>query len=279
VSAIFPVYTRSIAAEQRQLSSEAQAFASGRGPAPDMLSSPPEVLKDGLIDIIDKPNTWSELNLNSVGDAYAFTHTFFPAQIKQHATGTVTVGGTPWTIDHEDGTGSLFATGYYGQFYVDPVQCWSAPAQGNITTTHSADAKLFDLGFHLQTYDTYASSSCDPQHMPCYTMPGLTGGGHIIPPGDVDNHPAYSESYDPYAEDGPDTGTCTGSGGGGDGTASGAQYHPGDSTGGETVSWGTGQGNGGSSACGAAAIVEFVCIEQWTSSGWEIWGCGYVTTC
>jgi hypothetical protein len=272
---------RSIAAEQRHLGAQARAFASGRGPTPDILSSPPQVLKDGIIDIIDKPNTFSELNLGSIGDAYAFTHTFFPAQITQHTTGTVTVGTTVWQVDYTEGTGSLFSTGYYGQFYIDPVQCSSAPAHGALFTVHSAEATVLGFKFVVQTYPTSAESSCDPQHLPCYTMPGLTGGGHIIPPGGVDNYPTYSGSYDPYAEGGTDDGTCAsseGSGGGG-GSVSGTQFHPGDSTGGETVSWSTGQGNGGSSACGGAAVVEYACIEQWTSNGWETWGCGYVTTC
>jgi hypothetical protein len=111
-------------------------------------------------------------------------------------------------------------------------------------------------------------------------MPGLTGGGQIMPPGGVDNYPAYSESYDPYAEGDTYDGTCDGSGGSGGGSGgSGIQYYPGDSTGGETVSWTTGQGNGGSSACGGAAVVEYACIETWNGGGWETWGCGYVTTC
>lgn len=86
-------------------------------------------------------------------------------------------------------------------------------------------------------------------------------------------------AYDPYG--GPDDGggledgDCGGSGGG----RTGKQYQPGDYTGGETVDWKTGQGNGGSSSCGAEAVVEYVCIEEWDGEKWVPWECGYATTC
>jgi hypothetical protein len=271
-----------IAAEQRQLGAQAEMFAAGSGPALDILGTGVAPRSDGIINIIDRDNTWSQLNLDSRGDWFAFTHTFFPAQIDQKTSGTVRVGTTDWSVNHEEGTGVFFSTGYYGQFYIDAVQCWAEPAHGALDTEHSAGAQFLSTGFKVDAYHSQADASCDPQHLPCYTMPGLTGGGHIIPPGGVDNYPAYSESYDPYAEGGTADGTCDSSGGSsgaGDGSASGTPFHPGDSTGGETVSWSTGQGNGGSSACGGAAVVEFACIEQWTSNGWETWGCGYVTTC
>ncbi|MDQ3605447.1 MAG: hypothetical protein M3418_04565 [Gemmatimonadota bacterium] len=81
--------------------------------------------------------------------------------------------------------------------------------------------------------------------------------------------------YDPYGDSGGDD--CGGSGGGGGG--SGTQYYPGDYTGGETVNWGTGTGNGGTSACGSSALVEYVCIDVWDGEKWVEWSCGYATTC
>lgn len=65
------------------------------------------------------------------------------------------------------------------------------------------------------------------------------------------------------------------------GSGSGTQYEPGDYTGGETVDWGTGTGNGGTSVCGEEAFVEYVCIDVYDeeTGAWEEWGCGYVTTC
>jgi len=83
-------------------------------------------------------------------------------------------------------------------------------------------------------------------------------------------------AYDPYASGDGDCGGGGDPGGGGSGTP----YNPGDYTGGQTVDWGSGTGNGGSSVCGAAAVVEYVCIDIWYEGiGWVEWGCGYVTTC
>ncbi len=80
-------------------------------------------------------------------------------------------------------------------------------------------------------------------------------------------------AYDPYASGGSNCG-----GGGAEG--SGTQFNPGDYTGGETVDWGTGTGNGGSSVCGPTARVEFVCIDTFVDGvGWVEWDCGYVTSC
>lgn len=82
----------------------------------------------------------------------------------------------------------------------------------------------------------------------------------------------YEPGYDPYADP-------TNCGGGGGSGGSGKQYAPGDYTGGETVDWGTGIGNGGTSACGENAVVDYVCIDYWDGTAWVNWGCGYVTTC
>ncbi len=97
--------------------------------------------------------------------------------------------------------------------------------------------------------------------------------------GCTDNEPASSE-YNPYSSDA--SLGCNPGGNGGYGSGGiGQQYYPGDYTNGETVSWATGVGNGGASSCGSAAQVDYVCIDEWnpTTGEWEVWGCGYVTTC
>jgi hypothetical protein len=82
--------------------------------------------------------------------------------------------------------------------------------------------------------------------------------------------------YDPYSKDQGDCESGTG-----DSSGSGTQYQPGDYTGGETVSWSTGIGNGGSSLCGSDAVVEFICIDYWDAATgkWVEWSCGFATTC
>ena len=90
-----------------------------------------------------------------------------------------------------------------------------------------------------------------------------------------------SPDYDPYS---PDQGssTCdTGGDGSSGGGGSGTQYAPGDHTGGELVSWSSGVGIGGTSACGTDAVVEYICIDIWNgeTQRWEQWSCGYATTC
>lgn len=86
-------------------------------------------------------------------------------------------------------------------------------------------------------------------------------------------------AYDPYSQDGGDN-ACVDNGSTG-GEASGIQYYAGDNTGGETVDWNTGVGNGGSSVCGATAVVEYVCLEKynWETGRWEHFDCGFATTC
>jgi hypothetical protein len=88
---------------------------------------------------------------------------------------------------------------------------------------------------------------------------------------------SFDADYDPYDSGSvlPDCGSDPGSGGGGTGT----QYEPGDYTGGETVEWGTGIGNGGKSECGEAALVEYVCVDIWIDGEWVKWSCGFATTC
>lgn len=72
-----------------------------------------------------------------------------------------------------------------------------------------------------------------------------------------------------------------GGGGGGDGVGTGIFYQPGESTGGNTVDFATGEGlSGGGSVCGAAAVVQYICIDILDEQGnWKEWGCGYVTGC
>ena len=123
---------------------------------------------------------------------------------------------------------------------------------------------MADLGCHrVEEYTKYGYIyKADP--IAC--APGTGTGGTAL---------VSEVSYDPY-EPGP---ACSGSSG--DPEGSGTYYSPGDATGGETVDFGSGQGNGGSSICGAAAVVEYVCIDVWneTMGRWEEWTCGYVTSC
>ena len=119
-----------------------------------------------------------------------------------------------------------------------------------------------------ESYDPYKYHGTVEE---CTRSGGGSGGTQLID----------DSGYDIYSPDYYESDSCTETSGGGDdsGSGSGTQYQPGDSTGGETVDWGTGQGNGGSSKCGATAVVEYVCIDIWTESGWQEWGCGYVTSC
>jgi hypothetical protein len=99
-------------------------------------------------------------------------------------------------------------------------------------------------------------------------------------------HTGYLDetAYDPYDSgwggEGDSCATHTGAGSGGGG-GSGTQFEPGQHTGGETVDWATGIGNGGTSVCGDAAVVDYVCIEIWNDVGqkWDYYACGYATTC
>lgn len=100
-------------------------------------------------------------------------------------------------------------------------------------------------------------------------------------------HESGYNPYDAYAgseggcTDGESEGDTDGGYEGGTGEGSGIQYRPGDSTGGETVEWSTGTGDGGSSVCGDEAIVQYVCIDFYNvdTGTWEEWSCGYATTC
>lgn len=112
----------------------------------------------------------------------------------------------------------------------------------------------------------------DPIDRPVLVRRGNSGG--------CDREEFTQVTYSPYDDGSESGGDCVG-GDGSSGDGSGTQFQPGDSTGGETVDFGTGQGNGGSSVCGATAVVEYVCIDVWNAEmgRWEEWACGYVTSC
>jgi hypothetical protein len=102
------------------------------------------------------------------------------------------------------------------------------------------------------------------------------------PPPPNDCKFADDPNYDPYEDQTNECGAGGGGGGGGGGTGgAGTQYYPGDHTGGQTVNWQTGIGNGGASVCGQAAVVAEICIDYYNESTgqWEQWSCGYATTC
>ena len=117
----------------------------------------------------------------------------------------------------------------------------------------------------------------------CQGTGGSGGAGSVGGTPLVENS-IYAETYDPYVggdlEDDFGGTDCGGGGGSGESSA-GTQYEPGDNTGGETVDWGTGVGNGGTSVCGTTAIVEYICIDIWdpATGTWSEWSCGYATTC
>jgi hypothetical protein len=84
--------------------------------------------------------------------------------------------------------------------------------------------------------------------------------------------------YDPYEESPPPAETCNGTG---TGNGTGIQFQPGESTGGETVDWNTGKGDGGTSACGEAAVVEYICVDLYNeqTGKWDTFSCGFATSC
>ncbi len=128
----------------------------------------------------------------------------------------------------------------------------------------------FTWGHVAESGDNWAHQpDCAP---PCVAGGTGTSSGELAA--------VYDVAYDPYATT---EASCGGTGGttGGTGGTGGTQYGPGDPTGGETVDWGTGIGNGGTSVCGQLAVVEYVCIDIYNESTgkWEQYSCGYATTC
>jgi hypothetical protein len=115
----------------------------------------------------------------------------------------------------------------------------------------------------------------DPIDRPVLVRRGTSGSGGC-------GEDLTQLTYSPYNDgSGSDSGNCPAGGDGSADDGSGTQFQPGDYTGGETVDFGTGMGNGGSSVCGATAVVEYVCIDAWNGEKerWEEWACGYVTSC
>lgn len=136
-----------------------------------------------------------------------------------------------------------------GNYYIIPAQCriawwaWTWGIPNEIVTLHNRNIikNVEDVG-----------GGCDPTMV----------------------------TYDPYSNEEE----CPEPSGGGDAsgwTGSGTYYEPGQTTGGETVNWNTGQGNGGSSVCGLDAVVEYICIEQFNeeTQQWDGYSCGYATMC
>jgi hypothetical protein len=126
---------------------------------------------------------------------------------------------------------------------------------------HYAAVKFKDLNVGDVTQSHYGQASQPACKSACTTVSPTT---------------FTNVSYDPNEEE-QDDGDCTS----GSGSGSGIQFHEGDYTGGETVSWETGVGDGGTSACGLAAKVEYICIDEWDADTgtWKRYSCGYATTC
>lgn len=184
-----------------------------------------------------------------------------------------------WTPSGETLNVSLFGSGYWrrGSDTGDFQLACSAVASscGDLFRTH-ADCLLYRNEIGATTHHVAAGAvgsawtGTFSDRKFCF--------GPSLPEEEVSCDPSQvlgDPEYDPYDEE-----TCDG-GDGGAGQGSGTQYYPGDHTGGETVDWSGGTGNGGSSACGADAVVEYICIDTWNESTgqWENWSCGYATTC
>jgi hypothetical protein len=100
------------------------------------------------------------------------------------------------------------------------------------------------------------------------------GGTWDVAPAPEDGSSGPYNPYDAWYEE-----ECNGTTGETQ-SGSGTAYNTGDFTGGETVTWSGGVGDGGRSVCGSLAVVEYVCIDVWDEErGWVEWDCGYATTC
>jgi hypothetical protein len=130
---------------------------------------------------------------------------------------------------------------------------------------HTAGA--FELGRDVRSD---ASVAYQPE---CTCERGVGGGDPV-------REHISDASYDAYSPGiSEDTGCAGGSSDGGSNPGSGTQFGEGDYTEGETVDWGTGVGNGGTSECGTAAQVRWVCIDIFVEGAWKTWSCGWATTC
>jgi hypothetical protein len=132
----------------------------------------------------------------------------------------------------------------------------------NLVTQHTAKVVLFIQLSFLELDDASAFSQGAARQPACREVEEC---------GDVTQVTYSYESLE--CEDG--------GGGGGDGVGTGIFYQPGESTGGNTVDFATGEGlSGGGSVCGTAAVVQYICIDILDEQGnWKEWGCGYVTGC
>jgi len=182
--------------------------------------------------------------------------------------------------------GNVEVDGYY--FDANPFRLtrWTTQTSGIYSSTKGL--RLTDLSRTKVWTDARARATCwesvyGPIHVWWARWEGHFGS---VENRDVDcdengtslvNGPS-DPGYDPND---PGTGDCAGPGEGSGGSdASGIQFQPGQSTGGETVTWSGGVGDGGRSVCGALAVVEYVCIDVWDEeAGWVEWDCGYATTC
>lgn len=225
-----------------------------------------EVEKAGLF---DPAGTFTDINLY-IGDIAVFSKVTIPAMLSVSVNGSSVSNGREFPISHNASTSPFVSIGFLTKVGLREVDCYSAPASANVSTDHSAGWHVFGQGWvpaHMRTIDF---EDCNGPPAPCNPGPRENPDEPTI-----SSMSATDPGYDPYDSGSSD---CEGSDGG---SGSGIPYSPGDFTGGETVDWGTGVGNGGVSVCGKEAMVEYVCIDFWNDGEqkWDAWSCGYSTTC
>ena len=165
------------------------------------------------------------------------------------------------------------------QLYLDNTATAHAECglAATLSLTYLAATDIFIHTGGVFEFGSVPAAGSDVAFQPDCSCTGGGGGG-----GDPIRDDVGDGSYDPYsAGTSPSTssGCGEGGGGGGDPAGSGTQFMEGDYTGGETVDWGTGVGNGGASECGMAAQVRWVCIDVFVDGAWKKWSCGWGTTC
>ena len=227
----------------------------------------PRLATNGQVDeagIFDPTGTFEDIILIVSPSIWSFSKVTIPAVIGVEMAGTTTTRNQQYPIANTSYT-AVPTWGYVVKVQLPEVNCSEAGATVTTATQHTAGWNVRGFGIVAASLRTTGEASCpDPQ--PC-----LTNGGTQVTdsPGGPNSE---SGGYDPYS---PTESSCNGEGGEGSGT----QYYPGDNTGGETVDFGTGMGNGGQSACGEAAVVEYVCLDIYDGEHWMGFACGYVTTC
>ena len=214
--------------------------------------------------VFDVNGTFEDIQLLMNPSVWSFTKVTIPAVLSAEMSGTATNGGQQHSISATGNT-TVATLGYVMKVQLPEINCYEAAADVNTATQHTAGWNIRGFGLTFGSLRTVAAANC-PGPQPCHTG----GGTEVDQPAGPNTEPG-SDGYDPYSSD-------SGCGSGGS-SGSGTQYYPGDNTGGETVDFGTGIGNGGQSACGEAAVVEFVCIDIYNEEGWVSWACGYVTSC